>query len=151
MVQGQGSVRKQKDIPEAIVFTKFLINANGILLYCWDLFVWWTSYSFYLIHSIFKGENPAYVISFKNNNSDVYTDIYRLISSKLGITLETTKLYSSISVWMILTFIHGHNCMRNQKLWCPFSCIFIKYRFGLISKCCHNLLVLEAHAIFFPK
>ena len=28
-----------------------------ILLYCWDLFVWWTSYSLYLINSIFKIEN----------------------------------------------------------------------------------------------
>ena len=30
------------------------------VVYCWDLFVWWTSYSFCLIYYIFKGENPTY-------------------------------------------------------------------------------------------
>ena len=33
------------------------------LVCCWDLFVWWTSYSFYLVWSVFKGENPTCVIS----------------------------------------------------------------------------------------
>ena len=29
------------------------------LMYCWDLLVWWTSYSFYFIPSIFKGESAT--------------------------------------------------------------------------------------------
>ena len=33
----------------------------------WDLLVWWTSYSFYLVHSVFKGENPTYMILLEKN------------------------------------------------------------------------------------
>ena len=50
----------------------------------WDLLMWWTSYSFSVIHSIFKGENPTYVISLKNSfNIGLFTDIYRPISFNL--------------------------------------------------------------------
>ena len=43
------------------VFDQFECN----LVHRLDSVVWWTSYSFYLVHSIFKGENPAYVILLK--------------------------------------------------------------------------------------
>ena len=36
--------------------------------------------------------------------------------SNFGIMIKTTNLYILISVWMTLTFIYGHSCMRNQKL-----------------------------------
>ena len=29
--------------------------------------------------------------------------------------IGTTKLYIFISIWMTLTFIQGHSCMRNKK------------------------------------
>ena len=45
---------------------------------------------------------------------------YKLISFKLCMMIEAIKLYILISVWMILTFIQGHSCMRNQKLLCIF-------------------------------
>ena len=91
----------------------------------------WTSYSFYLIHSVFKGQNPTYVILLgtppppkkkkkhkkKRFNIGLYLDIY---SAMIG----TAKLDILISVWMILTFIQGHSCVRNQRLGFPFSCKF---------------------------
>ena len=57
----------------------------------------------------------------KKVNIGLYSDICRSISFKLGVIIETTKFYITLSVWMTLTFIRGHSCMRNQKL---------KYRFG---------------------
>ena len=49
---------------------------------------------FLLIHLIFKGEYPTYVISIKNKvNVGLYSDIYRPISFTLGVMIETTKLY----------------------------------------------------------
>ena len=58
---------------------------------------------------------------FVNKNFDIglYLDIYWPISFKLGIMIETTNLNIFISVWMTLTFIHGHSSIRNQKRWCP--------------------------------
>ena len=72
----------------------------------------------YVVYSIFKGENPTYVILLGKKttfNIDLYSDIYRLISFKLGMVIETTKFYILKSVWMTLTLIQGHSCMRNQN------------------------------------
>ena len=67
---------------------------------------------------MFKGENPTYVTIQKNFNIGWNSDTYRPISFKLGMMIETTKLYIMILVWVILTFIQGHSCMtmRNLKL-----------------------------------
>ena len=46
-------------------------------------------------------------------NEDLCSDIYQLISFKPGAIVETTKLFIKIPVWMTLTFIQGHSCMRN--------------------------------------
>ena len=63
LIQGHGSAWKQKLLHKLShkVFSQFKWN----VVYSWDLLVWWTSYSFYLIHSVFKGENPTSVILFK--------------------------------------------------------------------------------------
>ena len=66
------------------------------------------SYSLYFVHSVFKGDNSAYVVLFKKNKnknltSGLYSDIYRPVSVKFGIIIEATKLYVLILVWMILT------------------------------------------------
>ena len=61
-------------------------------------------------------------------------------SFKLRMMIKTTKLNILISVWMTLTFIQGHNCVRNKKLWCPCPHKFL-YQSGWNSVCCHNLLV----------
>ena len=42
-------------------------------------------------------------------------DIYTPTSFKLGMMIETTKLYISISVWMTLTLIQGHRWLGNDK------------------------------------
>ena len=49
-------------------------------------------------------------------NIGSHSDIYRPISFKFSMMIKTTKLYSSISVWMTLTFIQGLSCIWNQKL-----------------------------------
>ena len=65
LIQGHRSERKQKLLHQFshIGFKWFEWN----LVYHRDLLVWWTSYSFYLVHSVVKGENPTYLILIKNN------------------------------------------------------------------------------------
>ena len=50
-----------------------------------------------IVHSLFNEENPAYVILFlkkkKCFNIGLYSDNYRLVSFKLGMMIETSKLY----------------------------------------------------------
>ena len=50
LIQGHRSARKQKLLPQLShkVFNQF----ESLWMYYWDLFVWWTLYSFYLVHSI---------------------------------------------------------------------------------------------------
>ena len=70
----------------------------------------------YLLHSIFKGDNPTWVIFVETDfQVGLYSDFYSLVSFKLYMMIETTKLYILMSVWMPLTFIQGYNCMRNKK------------------------------------
>ena len=52
--------------------------------------------SLFLVDLIFKGENSTY--EEKNFNVGLYSDIYRPISFKLGMMIETTKLYILISI-----------------------------------------------------
>ena len=48
----------------------------------------------FLVHSVFKGEDSTYMISLKKKlNIGLYSDIYRLISCKLSMMIETTKLF----------------------------------------------------------
>ena len=96
-----------------------------------------------------QGREP-YLCHFVNSKKKIslYSDIYKPASFKLGMMIEITKLSVLISVWITLTIIQGHSCMRNiKKLWCPFShkCT---YRFRWNSICCHNLLV---HAKFMKQ
>ena len=72
-------------------------------------------------YNILAREPYLYNFINKNINIVLYSNIYRPISLKLGMMIETTKLYILISVWMALTFVQGHNCMRNQNLGCLFS------------------------------
>ena len=71
-----------------------------------------------------KERNLVMSFRLENFGIDLYSDIYRMISLKLDMMIETTKLYIFIRVWMTLTFIQGLGCMRNQSLWCPFYCIY---------------------------
>ena len=52
------------------------------------------------------------------------SDIYRAISYKLSMMIDTTELYCLIPVWMTWIFIQGHCCMRKQKLLHSFSLQF---------------------------
>ena len=60
----------------------------------------------------------------KNVNVGLYSDMKRPISFTLGMMIETTNLYIVISVWMTLTFIQGHICMRNKNISVQFCCKF---------------------------
>ena len=62
--------------------------------------------------------------------------------------VEINKLYILMSVWMTLTFIQGHICMRNQNLWCPFSGRF-SIDLDEIQCVPTTCLYVEAHANFF--
>ena len=48
-------------------------------------------------------------------NINLNGDIYRPISFKLGVMIEIAKLYILRLVWMTLTFVQCHNCMRNKN------------------------------------
>ena len=69
----------------------------------------------------------------------LYSDIFRLISFRCGMMIETFILYILIPVLMTLTFIQGHRYIGNQKLSRPFSCKWNWFRWNWV--CCHNLLV----------
>ena len=49
-----------------------------------------------------------------------------MISFKVGVIIEITKLCILIPVWMTMMFIQGHSCVINQKLLGPFSHKFLK-------------------------
>ena len=70
-----------------------------------------------------QGREPACLILLKQFFAlacvQTFTDRFLF---KLAL-IETTMLFILISVWMTWTITQGHNCMRNQKLWCPFLCI----------------------------
>ena len=58
-----------------------------------------TSCSFDVVHLIFKGGNLSYMISIKASfYIGLYSDIYRPISFKHGMMIETTKFFILISV-----------------------------------------------------
>ena len=70
------------------------------------------------VHPSWHGKNfnvGHYTHTFELKFVIAYSDLYGLISFKLGIVIETIKLNTLISVWMILTFIQGHICMENKK------------------------------------
>ena len=50
-------------------------------------------FSFNLVWSVFKGEDPAEVISSKELTVGWYADICRPISLKLGRMIDSTKVY----------------------------------------------------------
>ena len=55
-------------------FLKIFNQFGWNLVFCWDLLVWWTPYSFFvLVRSILKQENPTNVISFKKTGIGVFS------------------------------------------------------------------------------
>ena len=90
--------------------------------YCLDLLVWWTSFSFHLVHLVFKGDDydNIYIYAFvRKIYVGLCSDICELISFNLYMVVKTTNLCTLRSVKMTLTFSQCHSCRRNQKLWYP--------------------------------
>ena len=73
-------------------------------------------------HPFHIQEREPYWFDLRKNKLVLYSDNNKPISFKLGLMIETGRLY-------ILIFIQGHSYMRNHKHWCPFSHKF-KYWFG---------------------
>ena len=108
--------------------TKFLIYLDGKqkLLYqlshkvlnlfewnmacSWDLLILSASLSFNLIWTIFSRETLFMWFCQRNFNVGLHSDIYRLISFKLGMRIKRIKLHILITVLKTLTFIQGHTC-----------------------------------------
>ena len=65
------------------------------------------------VQSVFKGENSTFVILLKRFNIFLCLDICRLISFRLGIVIESIKLYILNPVLRTLTFIQVYSCMRD--------------------------------------
>ena len=93
------------------------------LVCCQYLWVCWTSFSFHLSLSMFKGENRelwVHVSSSPKNLCRFYVHIYpfRLVGSlKLSMVIKTIEsCYILLPVWMTLTFIQGHSYIQNQIL-----------------------------------
>ena len=76
----------------------------------------------------------------------MYSDIYWLIYFKLGVVIETAKVYSLIPVGITLTFIQGQSWVVKQKI--LHNC-FCKY-FNLFGMLYWPVDTVQAHAIFFP-
>ena len=85
--------------------------------------MWWSSYSFYFVYSVFKGENPTYVILFKKNNKNkqtkncnigLYSDNYSPISLKLGMMIDHWGLHFDIGL-DDLYLLQGHRGMRKKN------------------------------------
>ena len=91
-------------------FTKFLIDLNGI----WNIKFHMT----FVIHLScpigMEGRKYFYDFCTKRINIGLYSNIYRLMSFKLGMIIKTSELYIFVSVWMTLTFIQGHGCVRKK-------------------------------------
>ena len=61
--------------------------------------------------------------------------------------IETMKLHILILVWMMLTFIQGHSCLRNQNSMHFLTNLSIN--FNEIQYVATTCWFLEAHANFF--
>ena len=99
------------------------------------------------VWSIFKGENTAEMIWWKEVNVGLYSDMYRLISFKFGMMIDTTKLYRLIPLWMTSTVTESHIYMRMQKLLHSFSQKFL-CSFGWNLECYNDLLVCSRSCFF---
>ena len=116
----------------------------GMLLRLSGLYI---SYSFYLIQSIFKGENSSYVIlSDKKFNMAWHSDIYRPISFECLTMVETTDLHMFIPVRMTLAFIQGHSCMRNLRNFCTHVLANVSIDLNEILYSATTCWFIEAHA-----
>ena len=117
---------------------------------CWDLLVWWTSYSLYLVWSMFNGNNQTSATRGMRtgvggggggggggwkNSVDLHSDIYRPISFTSALLIEITKLYSLVSDSMTLTY----SCMKKQRRLHSFSRRFLNW-FGWDLICCVTCL-----------
>ena len=92
-----------------------------------------SKYSHTLTHR--TEENNLYV--------GLHSDVYRLISFKCGVIANTSKQYCLIWVWMTLTFIQSHICMRKQKLLHSFS-LQTCDQFGWNLVCYHDMLMCSS-------
>ena len=77
-------------------------------------------YSFYPELLIFMGDNTAYVICFVCLFVCLFfkeeVDAFIHLLTDVLLTRYDDRDYLVLPVWIILTFIQGHGCVRKQKL-----------------------------------
>ena len=95
-----------------------------------------------------QGREPYLCDLFKRRISvDLCMDIYGGIAFKLGMMIENTYRCISIPVWMTLTFIECHICMRNLNLHAHF-CVNFSVDLDEIQQVATICSFIEAHARF---
>ena len=108
-----------------------------------------------LILILFRAFNiqgrESYLYTNKQLNIDLYLDMYKRIFLQIGLVIEINILYIMISVWMSLTFIHGHSSMRIQRLLCLFSRRKIAVELDEIQYAATTFWFVGAHVNFFQK
>ena len=126
LIQGHKSTRKQK------LCTIFSPNPQTIWLDFGILFRFISLMTYSIYSSQFNAEGrkqyssdilsrtkqkkPKQKQTSKDtSNLSLHWGIYRPISFKLYLMIETTEHYHFIPVWMTLTLIHGHSCMTKSK------------------------------------
>ena len=113
LIQSHRSARKQSFCTNYL--TKFSIDLNEI----WHTVKHWCDrpHTHFSSSSEYSRERTLLLCfnSFFNINIRLYSHIYRAISFKLDIMVETTELYILISVWITLTGIQGHSCIKKIK------------------------------------
>ena len=85
--------------------TTFYIDVDGM----WHTAeTCWSNEPFHLVYSVFKSENPAYVISSTHKKSPLgWPAFRRIFFFKLVLMIGTTEIYVLISVLMSLTFVQN--------------------------------------------
>ena len=107
---------------EKAKISAFMNQFGSNLLCCHGLLVCWNSCYNYITLLIFRGESTLLWWFYKEyfiTLARLWT-LIKTISFKLGRIPDITKLYSSIIVWVTLTFTQGHRVTR--KLVYTFCC-----------------------------
>ena len=130
VVQGHRNARKQKLVCQ--LSHKVFSHCEWNLLYCWGLLLWWAWYWFAAFIQYSRERTLLMCFDKKKKQHThihtclyigLYSDIYRPISFKLVMIIETSNLYILIS-WMTLTFLQGHSCIRNKNFGVHFFFFF---------------------------
>ena len=90
---------------------KFVNGFGWSLESCFNMLVCWSSFLIYFAQWIFRTENSTMVVWW----NILLTLANELVSLKVGMMIDTSKLCSLIWVQMTLTFNQGHRAVRKLE------------------------------------